>query len=48
MGTEGFFLGVVQLRHQSNHSPLNILWFAQEPLHLFFQPNTAAAGSGGN
>jgi len=48
MGSEGFFLGVMQLGHESSHSPLNILWFAQGPLHLFFQPNTAAAAGNGD
>jgi len=46
MDIEGFLLGVVQLGRESNHSHLYILWLAQGPLYLFFQPNTAAAGNG--
>jgi len=48
MGTEGFFLGVMQSGRESSHSSLNILWFAQGPLHLFFRPNSAAAGGNGD
>jgi hypothetical protein len=48
ISTEEFFFGIMHLGHESNHSPLHILWCAQRPLHVFILLNTAAAGNGDN